>query len=350
MNKTFDRRDFLKYSLMLSANALLWNGRPASFYTRIESDEASSGKLGRVLYNGSTTHRAPDESSEVVATYAFNDIVEYEREVKVDTGRPHSEIWFQLKDESYLHSKNAQPVQNRINEPVRTFNTSGQLVEVTVPFTTAVVNRQNNNRNKTENQMFFYGSTHCIYGLGKDEEGTLYYLVKEDRWEDSYYVNASHLRLIDETELTPTSTEMDQSKKVIRIDLREQFLIAYENEEPVFMSALSSGQLIGDIDLTTPAGKYVINYKRPSRHMVHTDRIGSNDDELYGVPWVSYFTESGIAFHGTYWHNDFSKPNSHGCINLPIPAARWIYLWTQPVVAPGEMKHVSNNGTRVEVY
>jgi lipoprotein-anchoring transpeptidase ErfK/SrfK len=52
--------------------------------------------------------------------------------------------------------------------------------------------------------------------------------------------------------------------------------------------------------------------------------------DLPGVPWVSYLTDSGISFHGTYWHNDFGKPRSHGCINLPTPSARWVYLWTRP--------------------
>ena len=119
--------------------------------------------------------------------------------------------------------------------------------------------------------------------------------------------------------------------------------------EPVFLTKISSGQLSGKANLTTPVGDFSINYKRPSRHMVHGDRVGINGDELYGVPWVSYFTKNGIAFHGTYWHNDFSSPRSHGCINLPIEAARWIYLWTLPVVPPGEEKFVSNRGTRVEV-
>ncbi len=351
MRKSLTRRDFLKYSFLFSANAFLFAGGSGSKFLGLNPPAQDTAKLGRVLFNGASAHIAPDETSQLLATHAFNDLVEYEQEISPASDRPHAEIWFRLKDQGYIHSKDLQPVQNTLNEVVMDINASGQLAEVTVPFTEAVVNQQNNNRNESQNQMFFYGSTHWIYGLGKKvEDGSYYYLVKEDRWEDSYYVNATHMRLIEDFELAPISTTVDQNKKLIRLNLREQYLIAYEDEEPVFMSALSSGQLAGDIDRTTPTGNFVVNYKRPSRHMVHTDRIGINDNELYGVPWVSYFTDSGIAFHGTYWHNDFSQPNSHGCINLPIPAARWIYLWTQPVVAPNEMKHVSNNGTRVEVF
>jgi len=84
--------------------------------------------------------------------------------------------------------------------------------------------------------------------------------------------------------------------------------------------------------------------------MIHTDKAGINDVDLYGVPWVSSFTDTGIAFHGTYWHNDFGKPHSHGCINLPINAARWIYLWCQPFVPLKRMIINSNQGTRINVF
>jgi lipoprotein-anchoring transpeptidase ErfK/SrfK len=69
--------------------------------------------------------------------------------------------------------------------------------------------------------------------------------------------------------------------------------------------------------------------------------------DLPGVPWVSYFTSNGVAFHGTYWHNDFGVPHSHGCINLTPEAAKWVYLWTTPAVPPKEYVYSDNHGTRV---
>ncbi len=56
--------------------------------------------------------------------------------------------------------------------------------------------------------------------------------------------------------------------------------------------------------------------------------IASNGFDLPGVPWVLYITESGISFHGTYWHNDYGRPHSHGCINLAPQAAKWLFRWT----------------------
>jgi hypothetical protein len=55
--------------------------------------------------------------------------------------------------------------------------------------------------------------------------------------------------------------------------------------------------------------------------------------DLPGVPWSTFFTCEGIAIHGTYWHNDFGLPRSHGCVNVPISVAKWIYFWTDPIPA-----------------
>jgi lipoprotein-anchoring transpeptidase ErfK/SrfK len=43
------------------------------------------------------------------------------------------------------------------------------------------------------------------------------------------------------------------------------------------------------------------------------------------VPSVLYFTNRGHALHGTYWHNNFGVPMSHGCVNLPLDVAAWLY-------------------------
>ena len=45
---------------------------------------------------------------------------------------------------------------------------------------------------------------------------------------------------------------------------------------------------------------------------------------LPDVPWVMYFFE-GYAIHGTYWHNNFGHPMSHGCVNLPTDESLWFY-------------------------
>ena len=44
------------------------------------------------------------------------------------------------------------------------------------------------------------------------------------------------------------------------------------------------------------------------------------------VPWVSYFY-SGYAFHGAGWRSSFGYSGSHGCVNMPVSEAQWIYNW-----------------------
>ncbi|MEJ5199253.1 MAG: L,D-transpeptidase, partial [Anaerolineae bacterium] len=78
----------------------------------------------------------------------------------------------------------------------------------------------------------------------------------------------------------------------------------------------------------TPVGRFAIRTKIRSQRMVGP---GYN---LPNVPWVMYFAGAN-ALHGTYWHNNFGRPMSHGCINLRIPDAQWLYNWASigtPVV------------------
>ena len=72
--------------------------------------------------------------------------------------------------------------------------------------------------------------------------------------------------------------------------------------------------------------------------------------DLPGVPWVSFFTSTGVSFHGTYWHNDYGKPRSHGCVNLRPQDAKFIYRWTSPVV-PVDIPYLyePGHGTNVEI-
>jgi len=77
---------------------------------------------------------------------------------------------------------------------------------------------------------------------------------------------------------------------------------------------------------------------------------GGSGFDLPGVPWVSYFYWTGVAFHGTYWHNDFGRPRSRGCVNLAPADAKWIYRWTLPVVPPSEVYVRDKNGTEVVVF
>jgi lipoprotein-anchoring transpeptidase ErfK/SrfK len=55
-------------------------------------------------------------------------------------------------------------------------------------------------------------------------------------------------------------------------------------------------------------------------------RLGFNY-VLSNVPYVMYFY-GDYAIHGTYWHNNFGTPMSHGCVNMTTADARWLYNWS----------------------
>ena len=76
----------------------------------------------------------------------------------------------------------------------------------------------------------------------------------------------------------------------------------------------------------TPYGEHHAVIKMPSRHMIGGEDIDDSYD-LPGVPWCVYFTHKGAAIHGTYWHSNFGAPMSHGCINMKISQAKWLFNW-----------------------
>jgi lipoprotein-anchoring transpeptidase ErfK/SrfK len=130
--------------------------------------------------------------------------------------------------------------------------------------------------------------------------------------------------------------------------LRDQLVLAYESGNLVFATRASTGMRRQSGKYTTPDGDFITFHKRPTRHMAAGD-IAASGFDLPGVPWVLYLTKGGISFHGTYWHNDFGRPRSHGCINLTPSAAKWLYRWTLPTVPPDKELAYGYVGTKVEI-
>lgn len=105
-------------------------------------------------------------------------------------------------------------------------------------------------------------------------------------------------------------------EKWIQIDLSEQRLTAYEGETAVFSALVSTGVA----SMPTPKGEHAIYLK------VRSQAMGGQGYYLPNVQYVSYFYKD-YALHGTYWHNNFGHPMSHGCVNLTNDDAQWIFEW-----------------------
>jgi lipoprotein-anchoring transpeptidase ErfK/SrfK len=64
-----------------------------------------------------------------------------------------------------------------------------------------------------------------------------------------------------------------------------------------------------------------------------------------GVP-----AASGFSLHGTYWHNNFGHPMSHGCVNMRTSDAEKLFYWTNPNVDGVSYASADNPGTFIKVY
>lgn len=98
------------------------------------------------------------------------------------------------------------------------------------------------------------------------------------------------------------------------VDLSDQRMYAYEGDTLVRTFVVSTGTW----QTPTITGKFKVWIKLKSAPMSGPGYY------LPDVPYIMYFS-GDYGIHGTYWHNNFGVPMSHGCVNLSIPDAEWAY-------------------------
>lgn len=103
------------------------------------------------------------------------------------------------------------------------------------------------------------------------------------------------------------------------VNLSTQYMTVYRGNTPVLGTYVSTGRP----EFDTPTGTFHINSKVPSQTM--SGVLGGEYYNVPNVPYVMYFTDRGHAIHGAYWHNNFGHVMSHGCVNLPLDVAAWVY-------------------------
>jgi hypothetical protein len=305
------------------------------------------GMQARVLDANITVFDIPSTKGNTVQTYWRDRVISITGVTLCSDPQDesHNKIWYKVGEEGFSHSGSLQPVRTIHNPVLEEIPEGGALAEVTVPFTDA---RWKVGFNETLAYRFYYQTTYWVIRTVHDSSGEAWYEVLDDKWEYIYYVPAIHLRIIPYEELSPLSPNVPAIFKHLEVHLTEQILIAYEYDEPVYMTRVATGGKFRDGNYETPTGRREIFRKHPSRHMARGN-LASNGYDLPGVPWNSYITEEGIAFHGTYWHNNFGRPRSHGCINLSPKAAQWLYRWTLPVVPANEAYAYEPGGTAADI-
>lgn len=156
--------------------------------------------------------------------------------------------------------------------------------------------------------------------FGQEAMGTqLWYMVGPDQWVEQSYTSRVDL------DVPPEG--VPSGAKWIEINTFEQTLAAYEGDRMVFATLVSSGRP----DTWTPDGLTRIWGKLPSTPMQNRDVTPDSPAWYYleHVEWTQYFN-GAYALHSAYWHNSFGFTRSHGCVNLAISDAKWLFDWTAP--------------------
>jgi len=243
----------------------------------------------------------------------------------------HNDLWYETPL-GYVHSAWVLPVRVYNLQPfIRNVGEWGFWGEISQIFTEA---RAEPHPEARKVYRFYGGNVYHVVDAFEDEQGTGWYKVFDEFPPTNpthQWVLARDVRRIPRSEMAPIHPFVGQKR--IEVDLSQQTLTCYEGDRIAFTTLVASG--LGG-ELATPAGEKYVLLKQPSRHMSNQPYPGGPETvgdifDLPGIPWNTFFDLSGTAIHGTYWHNDFGIPRSHGCLNVSCEAARWIYRWAHPI-------------------
>jgi hypothetical protein len=131
-------------------------------------------------------------------------------------------------------------------------------------------------------------------------------------------------------------------KTWIELAAVEGWLIAYEDDRPVFATLISAGRLGAEKRApeppfvppsTTPLGRYSISRKWVTKKLI-TPHVDADDFIEAEVPWTQHFFDK-YHLHAAYWHDRWGYGQSGGCVNLSPIDAKWLFEWTEPSLPPG---------------
>ncbi len=346
MGNILSRREFLKLG------GLVLGGLAIPFPPPEDERSYPAGEVGRVAHKSISVFKEPKVDGETVAYRFLDELLNIYYEVAPPSGPAWNPLWYRVWG-GYVHSAYIQRTRIRFNQPMREIPETGhQLVEVTVPYTQIYYYSKASGW-EPKNRLY-YETTHWAVGIDEGPDRQPWYRLYDELLEHEYHVPAIHLRPVPDEELTPLSPDVPAHKKRIEIRLQEQRLTAYEDDQAVFETLISSGIPNGDIPpkgTSTPQGHWNVYSKMPTKHMGDGILTGAPDVyTLPGVPWTIFFHTTGVAFHGAYWHNNFGVPMSHGCVNMRPADAKWLFRWTTPVWSNTDERYWEKRGFGTAVH
>jgi hypothetical protein len=319
-----------------------------------QSHPAKLDLWGRITDFGMPYYDVPGAEAKVIGFLPMNEVMPLFERIHAPSPsgvlNKHNDVWYRISG-GHLYTSGVQPMKPyRMPTEISTITTKieeepGFWAEVIVPWTFGKGEPSGANRltDKGDPTTLVYGSSHRVIEAKPDDAGYLWYRIKDDKkGAKSFWALARHLRLISPDDLAPIHPGVPDKR--IEINLAEQRMIAYEGSTVVLDTLVSTG----GGGFATPKGDHAVVYKQPSRHMYSDESEEAFSDpnffDLPGVPFNTFFTTEGHAIHGTYWHGDYGRPRSHGCVNVTPEIARWVFRWVEPSTPPD----VAANGSSKE--
>jgi len=150
-----------------------------------------------------------------------------------------------------------------------------------------------------------------------EAQGTTWYMIGMNQW-----VDRTKIRVLSPKSEAPEGVD---NGRWIEINLEEQVLSVYENNQLIFATLIATGYE----PYYTQPGLFQIYEKLDFETMQGSFSAGKTDFYyLENVPWTLYY-DGPRAIHGAYWRTYFGYEQSHGCVNLSIGDSRWVYEWAE---------------------
>lgn len=148
-----------------------------------------------------------------------------------------------------------------------------------------------------------------------EAEGTTWYMISPGQW-----IDRTKMRVISPAQTPPEGVD---NGRWIEINLYQQTLSVYEDGRLLFATLASTGFE----PYYTQPGLFQVREKKEFDTMTGAFASGKADYYmLEDVPWTIYY-DGPRAMHGAYWHVNFGYEVSHGCVNLSVGDAHWLYEW-----------------------
>jgi hypothetical protein len=150
---------------------------------------------------------------------------------------------------------------------------------------------------------------------------------------DGWWLNENHATWTDPSE---RPSEVGADEKWVDVNLTRKTLLALIGDKPVYAAIISPGKRSSNKakDHRTITGKWRVREKHITTTMDGDGPAGDLPYSIQDVPYVQYY-DGSYALHGAFWHNNFGREQSHGCVNLSPLDAKHLFFWTEPSVPRG---------------